>query len=114
MNTQNELWRETTRVLGLWKDEILRLFEGRRVSAVPVTPHNERTTSTMRRHLYRSRDDRMVRGVCAGLAEYLGVPAALVRIAFVVLALPGFIHMAIIYAVLMLVIPEAPWEEARR
>jgi phage shock protein C len=30
-----------------------------------------------------SRDDRMVFGVCGGIAQYLGVDAAIVRIAFV-------------------------------
>jgi phage shock protein PspC (stress-responsive transcriptional regulator) len=64
----------------------------------------------MNRRLYRSRDDRMIRGVCAGLAEYLGLPTALVRIAFVALALPGVIHMVIIYALLAILIPEAPYQ----
>jgi signal transduction histidine kinase/phage shock protein PspC (stress-responsive transcriptional regulator) len=39
--------------------------------------------------LRRNSDDRMLAGVCAGLAEHLGMPVAWVRIAMVVLTLVG-------------------------
>ncbi len=39
--------------------------------------------------LHRCRDHRIVAGVAAGLADYLGVDTTLVRIGFVVLALLG-------------------------
>ncbi|WP_053384770.1 ATP-binding protein [Leucobacter celer] len=39
--------------------------------------------------LTRSRDDRVIAGVCAGLAEHLGVPVAPVRIVVLALALIG-------------------------
>ncbi|MGZ4154695.1 MAG: PspC domain-containing protein, partial [Actinomycetota bacterium] len=38
------------------------------------------------RRLTRSRANRIIAGVCAGLADYLGVDRVLVRIVFVVLA----------------------------
>jgi phage shock protein C len=41
------------------------------------------------RRLYRSRDDRVVAGVCGGLGTYLGVDAILFRIAFVLLVFAG-------------------------
>src|SRR5690606_993424 len=37
------------------------------------------------RRLYRSRDDRVVAGVAAGLAEHLGVAVLLVRVLFIAL-----------------------------
>ncbi len=37
--------------------------------------------------LYRSPDDKILGGVCGGLARYLGVSAVLIRILFVLLAL---------------------------
>ena len=37
----------------------------------------------------RSRDDKVIAGVCGGLARYLGVDAVILRIAFVVLAFAG-------------------------
>ena len=68
----------------------------------------------MGRHLYRSRRDRVVRGVCAGLADYLGLPVMLVRIAFVALFFTGVIHAVIPYVLLAILLPEAPWEEVKR
>jgi phage shock protein C len=56
--------------------------------------------------LYRSRDDRMIGGVAGGLAKYLGADSALVRLAFVAVALAGVGILA--YVVAWIVIPEEP------
>lgn len=55
--------------------------------------------------LRRSRDDRIVAGVAAGLAEHFGIDTALVRIAFVVTTIWGGLG-ALAYFVLWLVLPE--------
>lgn len=39
------------------------------------------------RRLTRSSRDRMIAGVCGGLADYFGIDAAIIRILFVVLTL---------------------------
>ena len=57
------------------------------------------------RRLTRSRSNRIVAGVCAGFAEYLGVDRVLIRIAFVVLALAGGGGL-VIYAIAWIAIPE--------
>jgi phage shock protein C len=57
------------------------------------------------RRLTRSRSNRLVAGVCAGLADYLGIDRAMVRIAFVVLALAGG-GGVVIYAIAWIAIPE--------
>ncbi len=58
--------------------------------------------------LYRSRDDRMLTGVAAGVADSLDIDPSLVRIAWVVLAfLTGGIAV-IVYIVMAIVVPEAP------
>jgi phage shock protein C len=54
--------------------------------------------------LYRSRDDRMIFGVCGGLAQYMNLDATLVRVFFVLLALLHGIGL-IIYLILALVVP---------
>jgi phage shock protein PspC (stress-responsive transcriptional regulator) len=41
------------------------------------------------KHLYRAQDGRMVAGVCAGLAAYLGVDPTLVRLIFAALSIFG-------------------------
>ncbi len=57
------------------------------------------------RVLRRSRDHRILGGVCGGLGRYLGVDPALLRIAFVVLALAGG-GGVLIYIVAWILIPE--------
>jgi phage shock protein C len=59
------------------------------------------------RALRRSRTDRMIAGVCAGLAHHFGLDVTLVRVLYVVVsilsaAFPGIL----VYIVLWLVIPE--------
>jgi phage shock protein PspC (stress-responsive transcriptional regulator) len=58
--------------------------------------------------LRRSRQQRMIAGVCGGLAEWLGWDATVVRVLYVVVsalsaAFPGIIA----YIVLWMVMPEA-------
>lgn len=57
--------------------------------------------------LRRSRTDRMVAGVCGGVAEMLGVDAALVRILLVAATLFGVGTGAILYLIAWILVPEA-------
>jgi phage shock protein PspC (stress-responsive transcriptional regulator) len=61
------------------------------------------------RRLARSRSDRKIAGVCAGLADYLDVDVVLIRAAWVVLSIvPGAIVGGVIaYLAAWLVMPEA-------
>jgi phage shock protein C len=56
--------------------------------------------------LRRSRTDRMLGGVCGGLAESLGVDAAVIRIGLVTLTVLGFGTGIVIYAAVWLLAPE--------
>lgn len=63
--------------------------------------------STLRsKSLTRSRDDRMIAGVCGGLAAYTGVDATLIRIALVAAVVLGFGTGALLYLVGWLLMPE--------
>jgi phage shock protein PspC (stress-responsive transcriptional regulator) len=64
-------------------------------------------TDTTTRKLRRSRSDRMVAGVCGGIAEMLGVDAPIVRILLVAATLLGFGAGAVLYLVAWMVVPEA-------
>jgi phage shock protein PspC (stress-responsive transcriptional regulator) len=58
------------------------------------------------RDWYRSSGDRMIAGVCAGLAEEFGLPNTVVRLGFVLLTLfSGGIGL-LLYLVLWVVMPE--------
>jgi phage shock protein PspC (stress-responsive transcriptional regulator) len=56
--------------------------------------------------LRRSRSDRMVAGVCGGIATMFGMDAALVRILLVAATLLGFGAGAVLYLVAWAVVPE--------
>ncbi len=61
------------------------------------------------RKLYRARDERMIGGVCGGLARYLGMDPTIVRLLFVLslFVIPGAIPgLILIYLALLLVVPE--------
>jgi phage shock protein C len=58
--------------------------------------------------LYRSRNNRMIAGVCAGLAEFFGVDPTVIRLLFAAGALIGFGSFILIYIVMFVVVPEEP------
>ena len=61
----------------------------------------------MEKKLYRSRNDKKLAGVCAGLAKYLNMDVTVIRLIMVLLTL--FVGGGLIaYIVCALVIPEEP------
>jgi phage shock protein C len=58
--------------------------------------------------LYRSRTNRMIFGVCGGIAEFFAIDPTIVRLVFVVGALLGFGSFILIYLVMFFVVPEEP------
>jgi len=61
----------------------------------------------MQKRLYRSRDERMIWGICGGLGQYFGVDPTIVRVAWVLtLFLGGWGILA--YIILRFVIPLEP------
>ncbi|MBI3745143.1 MAG: PspC domain-containing protein [Chloroflexi bacterium] len=61
----------------------------------------------MRDRLYRSRDDRVLFGVCGGVADWLDLDPSLVRIAFALLVITGGIGL-LLYIIMAIVVPPAP------
>lgn len=60
------------------------------------------------RKLSRS-NDRMIAGVCAGLAEYFGLDTTLVRVSYALLTVFTAFSGVIVYLILMIVMPERRW-----
>ncbi len=59
--------------------------------------------------LTRPRQGRKMAGVCAGLANYLGLDPTVVRVIYAILSLcTAIVTGLIVYLILMLVIPEDP------
>ena len=60
--------------------------------------------------LYRSRSNKMIAGVCGGIAEWLGWTPTAVRVAYVIISIlsvgfPG----TLAYIILWLVMPQEPY-----
>jgi phage shock protein C len=63
------------------------------------------------KRLYRSQNDRMIAGVCGGLAEYFDADPTLVRLLFAFMLVFGAPGTVPAYIVMALIIPQAPVEE---
>lgn len=60
----------------------------------------------MAKKLFRSREKKMIGGVCAGLADYLDLDVTIVRLLFVAIALfTAIIPMFIFYLLALIIIP---------
>jgi len=57
------------------------------------------------KRLYRSQRDRKLAGICAGLADYLGIDPVLMRVAWVALAFLSAGIAILLYGVLIFIIP---------
>lgn len=58
------------------------------------------------KRLYRSRKDRVIGGVCGGLAEYFGVDPLVIRLAFLLLLFFG--GGLILYIIFWIIVPQRP------
>lgn len=58
------------------------------------------------KRLVRRRDDRMLGGVCSGIAAYAGLDVTLVRVLVMVGTLIGFGSLALAYLVAWVLLPE--------
>ena len=65
--------------------------------------------STEYRKLYRSRKDRMIGGVCGGLAKYFNMDPTIIRL-IAVLGLVAVGGTFLAYIILLIVLPEEPVE----
>lgn len=66
----------------------------------------------MRKRLYRSRNEKVIAGVCGGLAEYFNIDPTLVRLAVVLLVIAGAGFPILAYIIAMIIVPKEPFEFA--
>jgi phage shock protein C len=63
--------------------------------------------TTQRLPLRRSRNNRVLAGVCGGLAEFFGVSSFWFRLAFLIALLPGGVPGLLVYFLAWIIIPSA-------
>ena len=64
-------------------------------------------TANQKRHLYRSRNERIIAGICGGLADYFGLKVFNVRLALLLLILFAGLSLWV-YIILWLNVPLVP------
>lgn len=62
----------------------------------------------MEKRLYRSTENRMIAGVCGGLAEYFQIDPVIVRLVALLLLLPGGAPGLLPYIILWALVPKNP------
>jgi phage shock protein PspC (stress-responsive transcriptional regulator) len=70
------------------------------------TSTNQKTYSRNYRRMYRDPDNRVIGGVCSGLAAYWNIDPVILRVIFVVLVFAGLSGL-LVYIILWIVMPEA-------
>ena len=61
----------------------------------------------MQKKLYRKTTDRMLMGVCSGLAEYFNIDVSVIRLAWVILSCFGGAGI-VAYIIAAIIVPEEP------
>jgi len=61
--------------------------------------------TTQRQPLRRSKRNRVIAGVCGGLAEFFGISSFWFRLAFIIALLPGGIPGILIYLLMWMIVP---------
>jgi phage shock protein PspC (stress-responsive transcriptional regulator) len=62
-------------------------------------------TTNQKKTLRRSKSNRMIAGVCGGLAEFFGISSFWFRLALIIAFIPGGVPGLLIYFILWMVIP---------
>ena len=61
--------------------------------------------TNQRQALRRSKSNRMVAGVCGGLAEFFGISAFWFRLALLIALIPGGVPGILVYLIMMVIMP---------
>jgi phage shock protein C len=62
----------------------------------------------MAKRLYRSQKDKVIAGICGGIAEYFNIDPVIIRVIAVLLLLPGGLPGIVPYIIMWIIIPKKP------
>ncbi len=101
------IWAVFLIVLG-----IILIFSQSRTSRPTEGEEGEGVESTTGLNIFRSRTDRMIAGVCGGLANYFKIDSSIVRLLWVLATLASVGLGVLVYIILIFVFPEEPEEQS--
>jgi len=61
--------------------------------------------STQKQPLRRSKNNRMIAGVCGGLSEFFGISSFWIRLAFLIALIPGGVPGILAYILIWMIVP---------
>lgn len=67
----------------------------------------------MAKRLYRSRTDKVIAGVCGGIAEYFNIDPVIIRIIAILLLLPGGLPGFVPYVIMWIIVPQRPINDTK-
>jgi len=70
--------------------------------------------NTSYKQLTRSRTNRVVTGLCAGLGEYFSIDPTIVRLLFVLGFFVGHFGVFLTYIIMAMIIPEEPVKQVQQ
>ena len=70
-----------------------------------LMPRATKAVDVLAKRLYRSSTNRIIAGVCGGIAEYLGVDATWVRLIFILMAVGSLGVVGLMYLLLWVCLP---------
>ena len=68
----------------------------------------------MAKKLYRSRKDRMIAGVCGGIAEHLDVDSVWIRVGAILLTIASVGLGLVAYLLFWILVPENPGQPVKK
>ena len=71
--------------------------------------NNNNNNNNQGKKLYKSSTNRMVCGVCAGIGDYFGIDATIIRLLMVLFTFCSFGTGVVAYFVMAIVVPDAPF-----
>ncbi len=78
------------------------------------TGSTEQTTQETRGGLFRNESDKIIGGVCSGLASYLRMDPSILRILFTIITIGGFGAGFLIYILMWIILPAKPLQSQVR
>ncbi len=88
-------------------------FAAQEEAPQPASQEQAHSNAKTDRRFYRDSNDKILGGVCSGLAAYMNIDPALVRIVFAILTLGGWGFGVLLYLLLWIFVPNRPLEGYR-
>jgi len=93
---------------GIWAVLLIVLGAWLVFKKEPILPINSEKTDSKEGQIYRSTKNKMLGGVCGGLAEHFNIDSSIIRLGYLLLTFASLGIGIVAYFVMFIVFPENP------